>query len=116
MGADLLCHHADFDSKHPALLLGGRSLQAQVAAGELHGELHFDLRIDESQSTRSLNNMLSDLVQLEQHNVSPEGFIDYSTLMSRSVNGYGVVAVNVSCSWLETLAGLQLQSWPTSSR
>ena len=39
----LLCHYADFDSKDPALLLGGSPLQAQVPTGELHGELHFDL-------------------------------------------------------------------------
>lgn len=38
-----LCHHVDFDSKHPALLFGRRPLQAEVPAGKLHGELHFDL-------------------------------------------------------------------------
>ena len=39
-----LCHHADFDSKHAALLLGRRSLQAEVPTCELHRELHFDLK------------------------------------------------------------------------
>lgn len=39
----LLCHHIDFDSKHPTLLFGRRSLQAEVPTCEFHGELHFDL-------------------------------------------------------------------------
>lgn len=38
-----LCHHINFDSKHSALLFGWRPLQAEVPAGKLHGELHFDL-------------------------------------------------------------------------
>lgn len=39
----VLCHHVDFDSKHPTLFFRRRPLQAEVAAGELHGEFHFEL-------------------------------------------------------------------------
>lgn len=48
--ACLLCHHVDFDSKHPALLFGRRPLQAEVPTCKLHGELHFDLTTDEKHS------------------------------------------------------------------
>lgn len=42
-----LCHHVDFDSKHPTLFFGRCSLQAKVPTCELHGEFHFDLMMNE---------------------------------------------------------------------
>lgn len=43
---DLLCHHIDFDSKHPTLFFGRCSLQAKVPTCKLHGEFHFDLMMN----------------------------------------------------------------------
>lgn len=65
----LLCHHIDFDSKHPTLLFRRRSLQAEVPTCEFHGELHFDLMMNKHSLSKlhSLNEPELNSVSLMNH-------------------------------------------------